>query len=444
MKVAEDTPRVGTNTKLVGVCAVGVVLFLIAVTLWALGISAFRTSMGWSLFVLFVFGIALWWSVSKDPDPERARVWGDLGRSLLVAGLLAFAVWLVGELRRPIDARHNLQLTLGVQRALPGIDLRGEDLSEFDLARKDLRDARLSEADLSGATLVDANLSGAELADADLEGADLEGADLSEADLEGANLTGVSADLSDLRGARMPAADLTGAQLSGAEMQHTCLTGASLAGAYLPDAQLDGADLTEANLHDTRFTYDLRPADLRAVGLSGALFAGSAQWPPSIGDRYRELTHPSADVPPPGPTPRRLRSATVSVVADGDTLKLVPDGKGRPKPLRVRLIGVEAPDIGEVRGMEAREFLRQLLPGGAKVTYEYDVRRADKFGRRLMYVFAHNGSLVNQLIVERGRAVTAIDPPGEARSNTLYAPRLTAGETWARAHALGMWRSCPP
>jgi uncharacterized protein YjbI with pentapeptide repeats/endonuclease YncB( thermonuclease family) len=426
-------------------CVVVVLLLLI------LRVGGLREWAGGAFFGIFLFGGAVWWAASGEArdassptQSERARVWGDLGRSLLVAGLMAFAVWAVAELRRPIEARHNLQLTLGVQGAMPGVDLHGENLHGFDLARKNLRGANLRDANLSKATLVDTDLAEADLTGADLTGAILEKTNFTDARLNEAELDWTDADSVVLRRAEMAGADLTGARLSGARMQGACLTGATLAKAYLPDAQLDRADLTGANLRRTRFWYDLRPADLRSVGLSGALYGNSARWPPRIRQSWEDLVHPDGNRAPRSPRPVRDRTETGTVlfVPDGDTLALDPDRGGRVR-LRVRLIGIDAPEIDELPGLEARHLLRHLLPKGTQVLYEYDKRREDKFGRRLMYVYARNGWLVNQLMVERGRAVIALDPPGNARSNDLYARRLQSGEAWARGHALGMWRSCP-
>lgn len=447
-KAADSSGRVTVGVVL----AVFAFCLTVVIALLIFGVTELREWAGVGFLAIFVFGAALWWAASAqardssdNAQTERDRVWGDLGRSLLVAGGMAFAVWTVGYLHRPIEEQDNLQLTLGVQRAMPGIDLHDRDLTEFDLARKNLRDANLRDTDLAKATLVNTDLAGADLTGADLTGAILEKADLAGARLNDAKLDWIDADLVDLRGAELAGADLTGARLSGARMQGACLTGATLAKAYLPDAQLDRANLTGANLHRTRFWYDLRPADLRSTGLSGALYADSARWPPRIRKSYDDLVHPRGHRAPRSPRPARgrIETGTVLFVPDGDTLALDPDRGGRVR-LRVRLIGIDAPDVSETFGWRARHFLRHVLPEGTPVGYEYDKRREDKFGRRLMYVFAPSGWLVNQLMVERGKAVTAIDPPEGARSNDLYAHRLQSGEAWARGHALGMWRSCLP
>jgi len=270
--------------------AIGLVL-VIAFGLLLLVDTAVRPFAGLALLGLFFLGLILVLAASLETG-DRAKSWSELGRSLLVAGLLAFAVWFVGELRRPAEERNALRVTLGLQREMPGIDLHGKDLSGFNFAGKNLEGADLEGAKLSKATLVGANLSGANLADADLSDGNLEEAVLDGADLSQADLQNVEATLSDFREARLPGADLSGAELSGADMEGVCLADGSLVDANLPDAHLEDAALTYADLEDARFWFDLRPAYLKDVGLDGARHASQARWPPAFAAHVKELTSP--------------------------------------------------------------------------------------------------------------------------------------------------------
>lgn len=106
-------------------------------------------------------------------------------------------------------------------RNLESADLRGENLSDFDLRR-----ANLQGANLSGVTLVDA--------------------DLSEANLRGAQLVRTNLSKTVLRGAELVDADLSGAQLLGADLRGSKLQGAKLRFAKLTRARTDslqGCDL---------------------------------------------------------------------------------------------------------------------------------------------------------------------------------------------------------
>jgi endonuclease YncB( thermonuclease family) len=125
---------------------------------------------------------------------------------------------------------------------------------------------------------------------------------------------------------------------------------------------------------------------------------------------------------------------------DGDTVLLAtPTGK-----IRVRLSSINAPDLGAAGGGAARDALRRLLPQDSRVSFVYDKRRADEFGRRLLYLFDGEGEMVNQLLVERGAVIARPDDPGDdGARNARYTPQLEAAESWARRHALGVWAECP-
>ena len=78
-------------------------------------------------------------------------------------------------------------------------------------------------------------------------------------------------------------------------------------------------------------------------------------------------------------------TATVVCITDGDTLVASMNGKDHV----IRLLNIDTPETKdpskavECLGAEATEFLRDLLPVGAKITLEYDVERTDKYNRTL-------------------------------------------------------------
>ncbi len=397
---------------------------------------------GWPLLGISVLGVSLALAASVEKG-NRAQVWGELGRSLVVAGLLAFAVWLIDDLRRPVEEHDALQVTLGLQQEMPGIDLHGKDLSGFDLTDRNLEGADLEDADLSSTSLVRTNLADANLAHADLSGANLEEADLGGADLSDADLRDVEATLSVLREARMQDADLSGAELSGADMRGVCLAGGSLADASLPDARLEDAALTDVDLEGARFWFDLRAAFLRNIGLDGADHSSEARWPPAFEERAEELVALDDGSSPDVVTLARGdgRPGRILAVPDGDTV-LIATSTGR---VAVRIIGIDAPNLGEAGGGEARDTLRRLLPQDAQVSFTYDENRVDEFGRHRLYLFNRSAELVNQLMLQHGAVIARSDPPSEnGARNVRYARQLDAGEAWARQHAVGIWAECPP
>lgn len=129
-------------------------------------------------------------------------------------------------------------------------------------------------------------------------------------------------------------------------------------------------------------------------------------------------------------------AVTVSRVIDGDTIVL---GSGE----RVRIIGIDAPEIAkrdgtpaECFGNASRDRLRELLPAGTAVELEPGVEETDTYGRTLAHVRV-NGKLVSVLQARGGYAVPlAIEP------NTVYAPRIVQASARARAGERGLWGAC--
>jgi endonuclease YncB( thermonuclease family) len=121
----------------------------------------------------------------------------------------------------------------------------------------------------------------------------------------------------------------------------------------------------------------------------------------------------------PGPPPD-ARTALVVRVVDGDTLLLRIGGRR----LRVRLIGVDAPETWARRdcyGAEAARALRRLVPAGSEVRVIGDREPYDHFGRRLLHLWTSRGRLV-------GAALVRADSPARWPSRpTPDTPRF-----WAR------------
>lgn len=89
----------------------------------------------------------------------------------------------------------------------------------------------------------------------------------------------------------------------------------------------------------------------------------------------------------------------VSKIVDGDTFK---DSMG----MRYRLIGINAPEINEIGGYEAKIFLDSLINQKFVQIFtdnKYDT--IDFYKRKLCYVFL-NGTDINKLMVKTGHAVT--------------------------------------
>ena len=127
----------------------------------------------------------------------------------------------------------------------------------------------------------------------------------------------------------------------------------------------------------------------------------------------------------------------VKKIVDGDTF-WVDDGS--PKGLKIRLIGIDAPESKNSRtkemaylGREASDYLTSLIDG-RKVRLEYDAGQFDKYGRTLAYVYLEDGTFVNATLVKKGYATVMTVPP-----NVKYADTFLKLERKARNQKRGLW-----
>jgi micrococcal nuclease len=122
----------------------------------------------------------------------------------------------------------------------------------------------------------------------------------------------------------------------------------------------------------------------------------------------------------------------VRFVLDGDTIDV--QGIGR-----VRLLGIDAPEIGAgfdtaaPFAVEARNRLADLV-ANRWVRLEYDVTTRDAYDRRLAYVLI-DVRCVNEILVREGLARVS------ARLPLKRLAELKRAEAEARASRRGMWRT---
>lgn len=121
-------------------------------------------------------------------------------------------------------------------------------------------------------------------------------------------------------------------------------------------------------------------------------------------------------------------AATVLFVIDGDTIEVSIEGRNE----RLRLLGIDAPELGECGYDEARAVLIDLVDG-IDVRLETDVSDRDQFGRLLRYVWVGD-VLVNEVLVSQGAAIARRYPP-----DTGLAQRLEAAQAGAQAADRGLW-----
>src|SRR3954465_3038346 len=139
----------------------------------------------------------------------------------------------------------------------------------------------------------------------------------------------------------------------------------------------------------------------------------------------------------PSFTARATRSDPVLVrsVIDGDTIDVAAIG-------RVRLLGIDAPEIGRGYdpsapfGREARDRLTQLVLR-RWVRLEQEGPIFDLYNRHLAYVLTEDGLFVNAALVRDGLARVS------ARVPLARLPELQRAEAEAQAFRRGMWGSAP-
>ncbi|HTZ18995.1 MAG TPA: thermonuclease family protein [Dissulfurispiraceae bacterium] len=132
-------------------------------------------------------------------------------------------------------------------------------------------------------------------------------------------------------------------------------------------------------------------------------------------------------------------SYVVTNVLDGDTVSIkVKSFAGFPLKIeRVRLIGIDAPELGQDPwGRKAKRHLKKLISeSGWIVNVEFDAEQRDKYGRLLGYLWNRNkGTLINERMIEEGYAVLYTFPP-----NVRYVDRFIEAQKRARSKDLGIW-----
>jgi micrococcal nuclease len=135
--------------------------------------------------------------------------------------------------------------------------------------------------------------------------------------------------------------------------------------------------------------------------------------------------------------PKIVRSDPVLVraVVDGDTIDVAGVG-------RVRLLGIDAPELGRVYdtaapfAKEARDRLTSLVLH-RWVRLEQEAQALDAYNRHLAYVMTEDGQFVNATLVREGLARVT------ARVQLSRLPELQRAEADAQAFRRGMWGSTP-
>jgi endonuclease YncB( thermonuclease family) len=116
-------------------------------------------------------------------------------------------------------------------------------------------------------------------------------------------------------------------------------------------------------------------------------------------------------------TPSYTYTATVERVVDGDTLLVVIElGFGVRVRDKLRLRGINCPELGTPEGEKAKAFVQKALPPGATIVLKSSKSAQDKYGRFVVDIFylgkdslpeeiVKDGTYLNQELLNKGLAV---------------------------------------
>jgi micrococcal nuclease len=123
-------------------------------------------------------------------------------------------------------------------------------------------------------------------------------------------------------------------------------------------------------------------------------------------------------------------SATVvpGSIHDGDTLRI----RQGEKVMKVRLCGIDAPELAQPLGVESRNYLRRLVGDGSVRVL---VVERDRYDRTVAELFLVDGRSVNVEIVKAGMAYHYARYSGNCGVRGAIGP----AEDGARSSRIGIW-----
>lgn len=123
-----------------------------------------------------------------------------------------------------------------------------------------------------------------------------------------------------------------------------------------------------------------------------------------------------------------LNQVRVKSVTDGDTVVI----QGQDKEAKVRLACIDAPEMAQPYGEEAKQRLTALIPVNS--TIKLKIVDTDRYGRMVAEIY-RDGTLVNLKLVQEGKAYVYRD----YLSNCDGAKYLKAEEK-AKRSKKGVWK----
>ena len=139
---------------------------------------------------------------------------------------------------------------------------------------------------------------------------------------------------------------------------------------------------------------------------------------------------------------------TIHRIIDGDSLVVVGSAGGKPVPVAVRLLQVNAPEMRQngatsAHGQQAKAFVEQLLQPGDQVRLWGPKKEftADGHGRVLAVVQLESGSTVQELLIQQGWSAYW-RRYGEVQHDEWH-PAWQEAQKVARSEKRAMWSMDP-
>ena len=120
-------------------------------------------------------------------------------------------------------------------------------------------------------------------------------------------------------------------------------------------------------------------------------------------------------------------SGKVVSIHDGDTITILTQER---QQIKVRLFGIDAPELKQPYGKKSKQFLANLIAGEV---VEVEESGKDRYKRMIGTIYL-NGADINAQMVENGYAW----------AYRKFSKKYTAQESKAKSQRLGLWRDKEP
>lgn len=119
-------------------------------------------------------------------------------------------------------------------------------------------------------------------------------------------------------------------------------------------------------------------------------------------------------------------SGKVVSIHDGDTITILQN----KQQIKVRLFGIDAPELKQPYGKKSKQFLANLIAG--KVV-EVEENGKDRYKRTIGLIYLNDKDINAQMVAN-----------GYAWAYRKFSKRYTAQESKAKKQGLGLWRDKEP